>query len=281
MYTAGFREIGIISASTLQDKNIFLGDASTWPTDAINAGYTTGSEPRQGAIAVWSAGHVAFVENVVNGVAYFSECNATPTSVNPNTIVICRDDQDSGGWKVKLRDSPSTSGNSLGYLPKFGVFSVVGGPTSANGYDWYHIQGAGCDGWSALLDIDTGDAATKNFSWSFTRIKLNPSASSISVQGSPSQYIYLSSPPSEISVTVTTNPSVEYITVDGVSYSPAHIFTWTAGSSHNIATPSPQYNSAGTIRYTFANWSDGGSQAHSVSPSTNSTFTATFTMQYL
>ena len=85
----------------------------------------------------------------------------------------------------------------------------------------------------------------------------------------------------EIAVTVTTNPDVEYITVDGSSYSPPHIFNWAAGSSHDIATPSPQYNSAGTIRYTFANWSDGGSQAHSVSPSTNSTFTATFTTQYL
>ena len=100
-------------------------------------------------------------------------------------------------------------------------------------------------------------------------IKTDTDGFSISVQSST------------IDVTVTTNPAVEYITVDGSSYSPPHIFTWTAGSSHNISTPSPQYNSAGTIRYTFANWSDGGSQTHSVSPSTNTTFTAMFTSQYL
>ena len=192
------QEAGVISPSTLSSKGIFLGNASTWPSSAISAGYSTGSQPRQGAIAVWTTGvgHLAFVESVVNGVAQFSECNATPSTASPNTTVVCRNDQDTGAWNVRIRNSPSTSGTVLGNLPKFNVFSVVGGPTSANGYSWYRLQGNGYDGWAALLDIDSGNAATANFSWSFTRVKLQPSSSSIAMGGSPNTYIYLSSLPS-------------------------------------------------------------------------------------
>lgn len=175
------QEAGVISSATLSSKGMFLGNASAWPSSAISGGYSTGSQPQQGAIAVWtSAGHVAFVESVVGGVAQFSECNATPTTVQPNTVVVCRDTSDAAlptgtsPWSVKLRDSPSTTGNFLAYLPKFNVFAIVGGPTSANGYSWYHLQGNGYDGWAALLDIDYGTAATVNFSWNFTRVKLSP-----------------------------------------------------------------------------------------------------------
>ena len=220
------QEVGIISPSTLQNKGIFLGNAITWLDDAENdADYETGLQPRQGAIAVWIKtdkdedefkGHVAFVENVVDGVAQFSESNATPTSVKPNNVVICRDDQDEGDWKVKLRDSPSTSGNLIGYLPKFSVFPVVGGPTSADGYTWYQIQVNGYDGWAALLNIDTGNAADmahKSFSWSFTRIKLQPSASSISMRRSPDRYIYLA----PIAPTLTVSTSGSTVTVSWTS----------------------------------------------------------------
>jgi len=195
------QEAGVISSSTLSSKGIFLHSPSSWVTDANGAGYGVGSQPVQGAVAVWTSGrgHVAFVEQVFNGVPQFSECNATPSQ--GWNAVVCRDEQDVGNWKVALRDNPN--GSLVGYLPKFGVFSVVGGPTLANGYSWYHLQGSGYDGWTAFLEVETGNAADpyappdqKSFSWSFTRIKLQPSAGTISVAGNPNPdtYIYLAPP---------------------------------------------------------------------------------------
>ena len=82
-----------------------------------------------------------------------------------------------------------------------------------------------------------------------------------------------------IQVTVQTNPSGRSFTVDGTSYTSAQTFNWTSASSHTIATTSPQNGSAGT-RYAWSNWSDGGAISHTVSPSSNTTFTSNFITQY-
>lgn len=67
--------------------------------------------------------------------------------------------------------------------------------------------------------------------------------------------------------------------VDGTTYTAVQTFSWTSGSSHTIATISPQ--SAGTgIRYNWANWTGGGAISHSVAPTTNKIYTANFTKQY-
>jgi len=82
-------------------------------------------------------------------------------------------------------------------------------------------------------------------------------------------------------VTVTSSPVGLTVTVDGTSYSTPQSFNWAAGQSHSIGLVSPQGGSVGT-RYAFAGWSDGGAQTHSVTaPSSATTYTATFTTQYL
>jgi Big-like domain-containing protein/List-Bact-rpt repeat protein len=87
--------------------------------------------------------------------------------------------------------------------------------------------------------------------------------------------------PVTFQVTIGTYPSGLAFVVDGVSYSSAQSFTWTNGSSHTIATVSPQTPVAGT-QYAFANWSDGGALSHSVTASVNSTaYTAMFSTQYM
>jgi uncharacterized protein (TIGR03437 family) len=81
-------------------------------------------------------------------------------------------------------------------------------------------------------------------------------------------------------VTVTTNPPGLQITVDGSTVTAPQSFQWTASSSHTIAVTSPQ--GGGSTQYVFSNWSDGGGQTHSVTaPSFATTYTATFTTQYL
>jgi hypothetical protein len=80
-------------------------------------------------------------------------------------------------------------------------------------------------------------------------------------------------------VTIQTSPLGRSFTVDGTTYSSAQTFNWSRGSSHTIATTSPQSGAAGT-QYVWSNWSDTGVMSHSVAPTANTTYTANFTTQY-
>src|SRR5205823_6724252 len=82
-----------------------------------------------------------------------------------------------------------------------------------------------------------------------------------------------------VQVTVQTSPAGLSFSVDGNTYTAAQTFSWQAGSSHTIATTSPQSGGTG-IRYVWSNWSGGGAISHSVAPTTNKTYTATFATQY-
>ena len=52
-----------------------------------------------------------------------------------------------------------------------------------------------------------------------------------------------------------------------------------SGSTHTIATTSPQSGGTG-IQYTWSSWSDHGTISHTVAPTANTTYTATFKTQY-
>jgi hypothetical protein len=82
-----------------------------------------------------------------------------------------------------------------------------------------------------------------------------------------------------VQVTVQTNPAGRTFTVDGTTYTAAQTFSWTPGSSHTIATTSPQSGSTG-VRYVWTNWTGGGAISHNVAPTTNRTYTASFRTQY-
>jgi hypothetical protein len=82
-----------------------------------------------------------------------------------------------------------------------------------------------------------------------------------------------------IQVTVRTNPTGRSFTVDGTTYTAAQRFSWVSGSSHTIATTSPQSGGTG-VQYVWSKWSDHGALSHTVAPTTNTTYTATFKTQY-
>src|SRR5207302_5243363 len=82
-----------------------------------------------------------------------------------------------------------------------------------------------------------------------------------------------------VQVTVQTNPAGRTFSVDGTSYTSAQTFSWQPGSSHTIATTSPQDGGTG-VRYVWTSWSGGGAISHSVAASTNKTYTANFGTQY-
>src|SRR4029077_20008101 len=86
-------------------------------------------------------------------------------------------------------------------------------------------------------------------------------------------------PTPTIQVTVQINLSGPTFTVDGTSYSSTQSFSWQPGSSHTIATTSPQSGGSG-IQSVWRYWSDNGSISHTVAPTKNMTYTATFVTQY-
>ena len=82
-----------------------------------------------------------------------------------------------------------------------------------------------------------------------------------------------------VQVTVQTNPVGRTFSVDGTPYTSAQVFSWQPGSSHTVATTSPQSGGTG-VQYVWKSWSDSGSISHTIAPTTNKTYTVTFTTQY-
>jgi hypothetical protein len=84
-----------------------------------------------------------------------------------------------------------------------------------------------------------------------------------------------------VSVTITSSPSGSgFVTVDGTPRATPYVVTWTVGDSHTIAAVSPVGCGTG-CQYVWRSWSDGGSQTHTITtPSSATTYTATFQTQY-
>ena len=83
-----------------------------------------------------------------------------------------------------------------------------------------------------------------------------------------------------VSVTVASNPSGRTVTVDGTNRTAPYTASWNSGSSHTLNVPSPQNITGVSSRYAFSRWSHGGSRSQTVSPTSNSTYTANFTLQH-
>ena len=75
-----------------------------------------------------------------------------------------------------------------------------------------------------------------------------------------------------VHVTVQTNPAGLTFSVDGTNYTSVQSFSWQPGSTHTIATTSPQ-NGGTHVRYVWMNWSGGGTISHTVAPATNINYT--------
>ena len=85
----------------------------------------------------------------------------------------------------------------------------------------------------------------------------------------------------DTNVTIQTSPSGLLVNVDnGASQAAPVMVSWQEGSSHTIATSSPQ--SATGTKYTFTSWSDSGALSHGITvPQGGGTYTASFSTSYL
>jgi hypothetical protein len=80
-------------------------------------------------------------------------------------------------------------------------------------------------------------------------------------------------------VTIQTLPSALSVQVDGATFTTPHTFEWGANSSHVVSAPLLQ--GAGSTRYVFSSWSDGGAASHTVAASPSlTTLTAALLTQY-
>ena len=86
-------------------------------------------------------------------------------------------------------------------------------------------------------------------------------------------------PTPTVQITIQTNAIGPSFTVDGTAYSSTQTFSWTQGSTHTIATSSPQAGGTG-IQYVWKSWSDSGQISHTIAPTSSNTYTANFTTQY-
>ena len=84
----------------------------------------------------------------------------------------------------------------------------------------------------------------------------------------------------DIDVTVTSDPPRRTITVDGTGRTTPYTTAWDSGTSLTLDAPSPQNVSGVNDRYVFSHWSHGGSQRQTVRPTTDTTYTANFTLQH-
>ena len=78
-------------------------------------------------------------------------------------------------------------------------------------------------------------------------------------------------------VIVRTIPEGGSITVDGVLDSTTQTFTWLSGSSHTISTSSTQLGVYGA-EWEWTGWSDGGAISHTVTPTSDTVFSARFNL---
>lgn len=82
----------------------------------------------------------------------------------------------------------------------------------------------------------------------------------------------------EYEKTVDTAPPTLFVLFDGALQTAPHVFWCIAGSTHTISVPTPQV--AGSVRYTFVSWSDGGPRLHGIPCTAPATYVASFTTEY-
>lgn len=91
--------------------------------------------------------------------------------------------------------------------------------------------------------------------------------------------ISVTTAPAPVDITIRTDPPGLRVTVDETTYTTEQVFSWTPGSTHSISVIAS--HESNDTRHIFANWSDGGAIAHSVTvPAGSAVYTARFTTQH-
>ena len=161
---------------------------------------------------------------------------------------------------------------------------AVGQPTTPT-LTWQAVSGAT----SYTVYLDTFNPPQQNYT--VTGASFTPSAA---LQGSGIYYWYvvgnsgsMAGPASATwsfsvvatpTTTIASSPTGLQMTVDSLSYTTPQTFTWAVGTQHTISAPATV--SVTGVQETFAGWSDGGAQSHTITVgAAGGTYTASYTTQ--
>jgi len=87
-------------------------------------------------------------------------------------------------------------------------------------------------------------------------------------------------PPTPVNCTITRNPLMGNVTVDGFNYTAGTMFSWLSGEIHNIRVWDPDMVGGGS-RWVFDEWDDGGAIAHDITIGRSDlTITANYSQQH-
>jgi len=90
------------------------------------------------------------------------------------------------------------------------------------------------------------------------------------------------SPSPPVNIIITSEPAGRQITIDGtLTTAPKEFIHWTTGAHHELSVSTQQSGGDG-VQYLFSRWNDGGGQTRTIEvPTTQTTYTAQFTTQFL
>jgi hypothetical protein len=185
----------------------------------------------------------------------------------------------SDGGAISHTVTAPAAGNIVTYTAKFGIQYLL---TMNAGTGGGVIPGTSWKtaGTTVLLSANPGTGYTFfNWTGSGTDSYSGTDNPATVVVNGPITETATFEPNGTIAATVQSRTSGLTFTVDGTSYSSPQTFFWVTGSSHTIATTTPQGNNVGT-RYAWTNWSDGGAISHTVAPTVNTNYQANFATQY-
>lgn len=197
-----------------------------------------------------------------------------PGNTGTHTVKLVRasDGSDVPGGSASV----NTTGGTAGQFQ----YVALPSPVTLTPNDTYYLVSEEVNGGDQWYDHGTlvaGNVAAVNSSVYFYN------GSWISLDGSDTSYgppNFLYGPAAgTISVTVQTNPAGLSFSVDGTPYTGTQVLNWIPGSTHTIATSSQ--NAGNGTQNLWSSWSDGGGATHTVAPANPTTFTASFTTQYL
>ncbi len=251
-----------------------------------------------------SAGNIFFDQFAVNaadaGLRFYltatgsvSRAQTTFTDANPGSFNVSPNN-----YSYTLNPGQAIpSGTTFTYTVTVGTRTVtfpVTASTSVTGATWATLDKAsisiasdsGSDAVTVSGTVPCGQTAgliTLHVKADLTNNNGNPPALTPSSLSKPVNITVTSTPDPSCSVsnTIKTSPAGLQVSIDGGAAQTAPVtVSWIPGSSHTIATTSPQSGGAGT-QYVWTSWSDGGAISHSVTgPSTPTTYTANFKTQY-
>ena len=85
--------------------------------------------------------------------------------------------------------------------------------------------------------------------------------------------------PTKVNLSFDTVPTGRTLNLDGIAKTTPFVYDTLVGFNHTIEA---RNQTAGSTSYTFASWSDGGGQQHTITvPSTSTSYTATFNASQL